>query len=503
MSKIKKDIIKSEIIYWIYIVISILFFNYISFEIEKSRRIIMFVVVFLVALIFNIIILILKKKNVKFYKQFFLISLVLGIIYCAIIPIGTANDEYSHILRIYEISQKYTAFKFNQNSEFPEGFDILLEFKNNKNVNYYDYFSEYENLNLTGKTKNFSEEYNNTKLYSPLQYLPQVIGMSITNIFSNNIVVIVIGARIFGLLFWISICTYAIKIIPGRKTFFAILMLLPIHICTVSAVSGDTVTNAMCILFIAVLYKNLHEKGIISQKDKMILSVSATMIALCKIVYLPFVFLILLLDKEKFNTKKENTFVKLIIILTSTIVGIAWFLIGSFILSNSNTNSIEQIKFILQNPVKYIFIMIQTYLNTGSNLIFQSTTGYELLCDSRVLVYTPISYIYSILLILGLLVKEEEEIIAIDKRKKNFVWIIIVGTIILITTAIYIQWTSMFEIGYSTVLGLQGRYFIPIYALLIFTIDYLKIEIKKENIFKINMFLQIIIIFLIMQAYMK
>lgn len=322
--------------------------------------------------------------------------------------------------------------------------------------------------------------------------------MSITNIFSNNIIVITIGARIFGLLFWVLICTYAIKIIPGRKAFFSIL-----NICTVSAVSGDTVTNAMCILFIAVLYKNLHDKNLIEKKDKIILTISATMIALCKIVYLPFVFLVLLLDKEKFNNKKENIMTKSLVILTSCIVGIAWFLIGSFILSNSNTNSIEQVKFILQNPIKYIFIIIQTYLNTGSSLIFQSTTGYELLCDSRVQVYTPISYIYSVLLILGLFVKEDEKTISLDKRKKCFVWVVIVGTIILITTAIYVQWTSMFEIGYSTVLGLQGRYFIPIYALLIFTIDYFNIEMKKEKVFKINIVLQIIIIFLIMQAYMK
>lgn len=500
---IKKDIIKQEFLYWSYVIISVLFFNYISFEIEKTRRIIMFVVIILVALIFNVIMLVFKKKEIKFYKKFFIIALILGVIYCAIIPVGTANDEYAHILRTYEISQKYTAFKFNQNSQFPEGFEVLLNLRNDKSINYSDYIAEYKNLNLEGGTKDFSKEYNNTKLYSPLQYLPQVIGMSIMNLFSNNIVEIVIGARIFGLLFWVCICTYAIKIIPLRKTFFAILMLLPIHICTVSAISGDTVTNSMSILFIAVLYKNLHEKSLMTKTDKILLIISSIMIALCKIVYLPFVFLILILDKEKFKSKKENITIKLLVILLSCIIGITWFLIGSFILSNSNTASMDQVKFILQNPFKYIFIMIQTYLNTGSNLIFQSTTGYELLCDSRVQVYTPISYIYSIILILGIFVKEDENIIQIDKRKKNFVCIIILGTIILITTAIYVQWTSMFEIGYPTVLGLQGRYFIPIYALFIFVIDYFKVDMKKEKIFTINMLLQLIIIFLIMQAYMK
>lgn len=502
MIKINKKIIKNEIIYWIYILISLLFFNYISFEIEKNRRIIMFVILILIALIFNIVMIVLKKKNIKFYKCFFILALILGITYCFAIPVGTANDEFSHILRIYEISEKYTKFKLNQNSMFPEGFNELLELKNNNQVTYSDFLNKSEKLNLNGKLMDFSEQYNNTKLYSPLQYLPQAIGMSIGNIFSDNIITITIFARIFGLLFWITICTYIIKILPSRKTFFTILMLLPIHICTVSAISGDTVTNAMCMLFIALIYKKMYEKNEISKKEKILLLISATMIALCKIVYLPIVFLILLLGKENFKDKKENILTKVVVILISCIVGVIWFLIGSLILSNSNSNSIEQVKFILQNPIKYIFIIIQTYLNTGSNLIFQSTTGYELLCDSRVLVYTPISYIYSILIIFGLFIKEEEDFVYIDKTKKGFVWLIIFGTILLITTAIYIQWTSMFEIGYSTVLGLQGRYFIPIYMLLIFTIDYFKLDIKKENIFSINIFLQIVIIFLIMQAYM-
>lgn len=501
--KINKNMLKFELIYWIFITILMLFFNYISFEIEKNIRIVWFEVATIIAVVVNVLMIVLKNETIEFYKRFFIIALALGIIYCAIIPIGTANDEFSHILRTYEIVDKYTNFNFKNNSKFSKSFDVLENLKNDKFVNYSNYIEKFSEFNLNNEVKDFSEKYENTKLYSPLQYLPQVIGMSIANLFSDNIIILVIFSRLFGLLFWICICTYSIKIIPSRKTFFAILMLLPIHICTASCLSGDTVTNAMCMLFITILYKNLSENTKIDRKDKIIFIISGTMIALCKIVYLPFVFLVLLLTKENFDTKKENITFKTLVILISCIVGISWFLIGSLILSSSNTASIDQVKYILEDPLRYIFIMIQTYLNSGGNLIFQSTTGYELLCDSRVLVYQPVSYILSILIILGLFIKDEGEFANTNKLQKNFVWLVILGTIILITTAIYIQWTSMFEIGFPSVLGLQGRYFIPIYALLIFTINKFSIDLKKEQILNVNLIMQIIMFLLVSQAYIK
>ncbi len=499
--KINKGFIICEIIYFAYIAIFMRFFNYLVFGLPKDRKIILFGTLFIISIVINILIIFLRKEKGDFYKKFFIILLALGLIYTLITPVGTANDEYSHILRTYEITQKYT--KFKNNSEFSKAFDVLLNLKNNKAVSYYNYIENYNELNISEEKRDFSNEYNNTKLYSPLQYLPQAIGMSIVDIFTDNIVILGLGARIFGLLFWIIVCTYCVKIIPNKKTFFMMLILLPIHICTASALSGDTVTNAMCLLFIALLYKNVYEKSKLSKKDKILFMISAIMVALCKIVYLPFVLLILLLGKDNFENKKDNIIFKILVIALSCIVGIAWFVIGSLTLSGNNSDSLEQVKFILQNPAKYVYIMMNTYLNSGGNLIFQSTTGYELLCDARVLVYTPVSYILSILIILGLLVRDEDREFSVDKYKKYFVGLIIFGTILLITTAIYVQWTSMFEVGYAHVLGLQGRYFIPIYALFIFIIDKLKLDMKKEDLITANLVLQFIIIFLVMQAYMR
>ena len=497
---IKKDIFKQELLYWAYIIISVLFFNYISFETEKTRRIIMLIVIILVAIIFNVIMLVFKKKEIKFYKKFFIIALILGIIYCAIIPVGTANDEYSHILRTYEISQKYTAFKFKQNSQFPDGFEILLNLKKDKTINYSDYITEYKNLNLQGNTKDFSKEYNNTKLYSPLQYLPQVIGMSIINLFSNNIVEIVIGARIFGLLFWVSICTYAIKIIPNKKTFFSMIILMPIHLITVSALSGDTIINAVSVLFIAIIYKNFYNKEILSKKDRILILVTSIMIAVCKIVYLPLVFLILLLKKENFkNMKNKNIFI-ITVIAIAIICGIVGFYFSSLSLSNEYSKSSEQIKFILTKPFDYIMVLINTYLKSGGDYILQAVTGVNLVAQLQFLTPSLITYCFTIIVLLSIFINDEKVLNEINLKEKILVLAIIGITILLISTAIYVQWTSQWGIGLEEIMGLQGRYFIALILLSIF-LNTKKLNIDKEKLIIASIYLQIPIIFLLSNVF--
>ena len=59
------------------------------------------------------------------------------------------------------------------------------------------------------------------------------------------------------------------------------------------------------------------------------------------------------------------------------------------------------------------------------------------------------------------------------------------GTGLLICTAIYIQWTSLWEVGRDSILGIQGRYFIPVVALLIFFVNKTKFETNPKTLINI------------------
>ena len=504
-----------EIAYWIFVGVLILFFDYLEFNtpekasasfylsLDATRKQV-FTVLFIFALIIDIILHIIKNKKIQIYQKFIILAIGIGICYWIAVPFGQGTDEVSHFLRVYEISRKYTSLHYEDTTEFPKAFETLQNYQADRNTSYESYKQNYDSFFMGSEEKvDLLPYYWNIRLYSPIQYLPQAIGVTVGRIVSDNILVIGTFGRIFGYVAWIAICAYAIKIVPNKKTFFMILCLLPINLFSAVCLSGDTLTNAACMIFLAMIYRKFYLKEKVELKDKIILLVSGCLIALCKIVYLPFVFLILLLKEKNFNSKKDCRIFMAILIIIVCIVGLAWFKIGSNNLVESNEASKEQVKFILNNPLKYSLILLHTLEEKGTDYIYQFTTGYELVCHGKTMIYPIISYIISIITILAIFVNEDKNDTKLNTLRKILVWLIILGTSLLIMTAIYVQWTSLFEIGRYMIAGLQGRYFIPVALLLIFVIDTIKLDIKKENLISFLTIMQLPILGLIMNTFVK
>ena len=61
-----------------------------------------------------------------------------------------------------------------------------------------------------------------------------------------------------------------------------------------------------------------------------------------------------------------------------------------------------------------------------------------------------------------------------------------VGIIVLIGTAIYLQWSSLFDIGGHVIVGIQGRYYIPVAALAVFILDKIKlVDVDKKKLYAV------------------
>ena len=158
-------------------------------------------------------------------------------------------------------------------------------------------------------------------------------------------------------------------------------------------------------------------------------------------------------------------------------------------------------EFILNNPFEYCGIVIRTITQKGDWFIFQLCTGNELMCHAKTTVYPIISYIISITLIISLFVNDEEKELEVNNLRKIWTGLIIFGTSILIVTAIYIQWTSLFEVGKDIIEGIQGRYFIPVVSILIFIINKTKIETNKKYLFTTIILMQLPILYQIMNIF--
>ncbi len=504
-NKIKIINIVTQIFYWLFAVGVMLYFRNSVFQTTENIKNILFVAMLIMSIAIDAMLILFKKIKFDFHKQFIILATVLGIFYFIATPFGNGTDEVSHFLRVFKISQKYTNIRLEEDSLFPPAFSKLVDYKNSVLIGYENYINEFDAFSMnSAERKDLISEYWNIKLYSPLQYVPQVIGVTIGRVISDNIVVIGMCGRITGYIFWVAMCAWAIKIVPNKKAFFLIICLLPINIFSAICISGDTVTNAVCTLFIAIIYRKIYLKEKINKKEKILLVALACMTALCKIVYLPFVTLSLLLKEDNFENKKEWKKFIVILIAASIIVGLGWFVVGSTNLANSNSLSKEQLKYILTNPFEYCAIIARTFTQYGAQYIFQLCTGHELMCHAKTTVYPIISYITSIALFMSLFTNEDNKKMEVNILRKIWVALIILGTSLLIVTAIYIQWTSLpgiGKVGNEIIKGIQGRYFIPVVLLLIFIANKTKLNTNQKILITTVILMQLPVICQIMNVF--
>ena len=497
-----KNFIISQIFYWIFVAVTIFYFREAVFETKVLIKNILLVATIIMAIAVDVILVIFNKKEIEYHKQFIVLALVFGLFYFLATPFPNGTDEGSHFLRVFKISQKYTSLSFEEDSLFPPAFQKAMDYNNNRDMTYENYANEFDAFSMNSpERKDLIQYYWNMKLYSPLQYVPQVLGVTAGRLISDNVVIIGMCGRITGYIFWLALCAYAIKIMPNKKLFLMILCLLPVNIFSAVCISGDTVTNAVCTYFIAFIYRKVYLKEKVTTKEQIIAVITACMIALCKIVYLPFVTLVFLLKYENFESKKDWKKFVIILVALSVIVGLGWLVIGSMNLATSNEASGDQLQYILNHPFEYILVILNTMTAKGAQFIYQLCTGDELMCHAKTTVYPIISYIYSVILFLSVFMEEKKEKIELNLARKIWIGLIMFGTGILIVTAIYIQWTSLWEVGKDSILGIQGRYFIPVAALLIFLVNKTKFETNPKTLINILIIMQMPVICQIMNVF--
>lgn len=473
-----------------------------TFAINKyytaSSRILKFNIISLLLsfLIIGLSIIIYTRKNLKPEKLFLYTVPIICLIFLAVMPMYRGHDENRHVLRIYEISDGNLLTEIN-------GEKVGTSMPKSVIDGVGKYWREKLTYNDWIKLKDKKLEKENTAIpnmetvavYSPVQYIPQALGMGLAKCITDNLLIILYVTRLFNLIACILLLYYAIKIIPFGKMLIYIIALLPLSIEAFSTMSPDGITISIAMLLVAYVLRIIYDKERkVGKKDVIILSILSIIIALCKIVYVPLVGIILLIPANKYKSKKQRIIVPTLIILVSIVINLIWFKISSSYLAiTSDGSSTEKIKNVLMGPISYLKMLLYT-MNYSGNGYIQSLFGSVLAMGEFVKLYFIVPFTYFVLFIFEAITNKELK----NKFSKfqNIVMCLITIMIIgLVFTSLYVQFTD----DNSTVIkGVQGRYFIPIMLIVGLLLSNLKIinEYKEENKIKL-----IGIVALILQLY--
>ena len=489
MMKRDLPLIVSIMIITIVLLVSIYTLSIAERVIDENKLIII-QIVFTIFTILSIIIMakIYNVECIKPEKALLIIMPIFCILLSIAMPFGRGHDEVMHWYKAFEISEGQLTTPIDKENRvsvarLPDGVQkIIIERKGG-------IFKYIDNVELLNEKMNYDKDIlvgnQNSTAYCFVQYIPDVIGILLGKLFTQTPILIAYFSRTINMLFCIVILYFAIKKIPFGKNILLLLSIIPIVIEGFTTLSPDGLTISICALFISYTFHvAFDENKKCGTKETVILAIIGAIVSLCKIVYMPLIFLALIIPKEKFNSKKERIISMIIIISVGIILNLVWLLFGSIALYNTNTNTYSgssqnwtliKITALLSNPIMYIQKMLYTF-GLKFPQYFLSLFGGQLELNEPIKIEI-IPYLIFIITIITTF-SEEKLKVTFKRYQKIIMFLIVLIITVLIFTSLYIQWSDN---DLPHIEGIQGRYFLPILPLILFLVAGLKIKTGYKN----------------------
>lgn len=322
------------------------------------------------------------------------------------------------------------------------------------------------------------QEFHNEPIFtlSTLGYIPSAFGLWLARILGLGFCNSVILGRIFNLLAFALTFFIAIRVVPAKKTLFAIIGLIPSSLFFAANYSYDPWLISMTALGCALLFREMwsNKKHFSLRKIAPSLLVSSLGIAV-KATYFPVLGLFLLMPQNKFRTKKQRATYYAIVIAVALLLLVS-FALPFLFAGSSNTgdarggdgvNPIGQVAFILGDPIGYGAMLAQYFASTYFspsyapsfllNYAYLGQIGSGYSQTAWILIYGWIPFFTP----LACALTDGSKLSAKTAGIGQSVWsaTMFLFSLVLVATAMYVSFTP---VGHDTVNGCQARYILPL-----------------------------------------
>lgn len=295
--------------------------------------------------------------------------------------------------------------------------------------------------------------------YSIFCYLPEVLGICLGRILGLGSVLMVYLSRLFISIVYVLACYHAIKMAPVGKFIFAAIPLLPMSLMMGTAISYDPMVLLSTLNFLACSLKLSREPE--SKKTLAECMVWAFLLGAVKgggyLILLPMIFIFVGGDRRRLL---KNGALIVLAGIVSVVIFDAILPFGStlFQFGEEGAGTLSS-SFVLTNPLEYLHMCVDTYLTSVDSLMI-NMGGTALAWLEQTI---PASIIVCLMLIIGIYSIYEKDELHLGQREK---WVF--GFIILLEFVLTpVMLMSSTTIGSGVVMGLQGRYYLPVLPLII------------------------------------
>jgi uncharacterized membrane protein len=422
-------------------------------------------------------------KWVSVASAFTLLASVFGLFFVVRTPLLWGFDETSHVARAYQISQGHVRAQFLGDNRADMGFGGEVPANLLALITYVDSDIEhgggaphvrdaagYAALARLGlRSPGVLYAFPNTAAYSPVAYLPAVAGIELAGGLGFDMGNTIYLARLADLAFYVGCVTCAFSVLRGtrfRWVLFAV-ALLPVSVFEAATVNADAVTNAVVLLLSALVIKGLFVEERLSRSEEAALFVAAVAVPLLKPLYLLLDLLILLVPAAKFRSERFAVLVKAGAVSLGFGGFAAWQVATSNVLPAlgfmrpgpgwQTISPHRQLVYVLSHPLTMVVTLLRTLREHARGYVEQ--------------VFGQLSFANVNIPVISLLLSATSVLAAsfalgpVRWLKRHHVLAIggtVAATFLLIFGAEYLSWT---DVGYKVILGVNGRYFVPLLVL--------------------------------------
>ena len=425
-------------------------------------------------------------KKLKIEYLYLIAAVVLGIIYFILIPEGQTPDEFTHIETAYDVSNVVLGYKHGSDIEMRKcDIDEEVLSADYRRGTYNVYVDQLlHDHSAGGETQMLGDTPLNTNRYL---YYPAALGMIIGRLLKWGTVPTYFLGALLNYIVFVAIAFYSIKKIPFGKTMVFLFSILPITMQQVTSYSYDCGILALSVLMLAMTLRTAYEDDI-TIKDFIILGITTLLIASVKNGAYFFMVFLNIMPLLKFRKNNKIYFRIIIGIIAAAMLTLLFPIINN-IISSSNGGTLMNgyvswadepgytVSYLLHNPI----ILIEVCWNTFT--MYFGDYIYKMIGGSLGWLNINLSWWIILTLIVTLFIsamKKQDETIDIRPWCRWLFAIIALYSIGCTAAAMLLDWTPL---SYTQILGIQGRYFLPILMplLLIMRGNWIKIGNRTEN----------------------
>lgn len=421
----------------------------------------------------------------KPYLVFLIIGLVFGLFHVFFVPPFGDPDEAAHFNRVYQISKGHFL-----GETIPGGKGMYIPAR----LNAYEHSND---TLVTGQAKtsmgNVIEDifrntssidtqnghvpvhFENTELYNPVAYAPQVVGMWFARLVHMSIPGTFYLLRLTGLAVWLTICAVAIRKLGWIGWAAMVLVLTPLSLQIASSVSADGIVVATSLLFVGILIETFRQGAPLTNRYLLLLLSVLVLLACVKLPYVALAALLPLVPSTRFtscNLSKKQV----LLISAAVVIFVAggWTVLAQkgyvpYRTAAAGVPLVQktQEEYIMTRPFSFLHKLYMTYLrDTPYN--GSPTLGY--ISELGLLNYGIASWAIALYFILigstfTRLRGNSDSGDYLSGYTRVYVLLVVFAIFMLINVLIFISWS---RISFPVIEGIQSRYFIPALIPLIF-----------------------------------